>query len=156
VERITKLSNSLLRLNKFQNGDIPFAKVDLAWVAKRAIGKNKVKSDLKKAVVTGNEDSLIELAAILIDNAFKYSGRNPKIEVRTGGKNLEVKDGGAGISASDLPHIFDRFYRGDKSRGTDGYGLGLSIAKQIADLHGAKLTVESKIGKGSSFKLHFS
>lgn len=156
VERMTKLSNSLLRLNKFQNGDIPFAKVDLAWVAKRAIGKNKVKSDLKKAVVTGNEDSLIELAAILIDNAFKYSGRNPKIEVRTGGKNLEVKDGGAGISASDLPHIFDRFYRGDKSRGTDGYGLGLSIAKQIADLHGAKLTVESKIGKGSSFKLHFS
>ena len=155
VERITKLSNSLLRLNKFQNGDIPFAKVDLAWVAKRAIGKNKVKSDLKRSVVTGNEDSLIELVAILIDNAFKYGGRTKSVEVRTkSGGILEVEDHGIGISASDFPHIFDRFYRSDKSRGTDGYGLGLSIAKSIVDLHGGKISVLSTPTKGSIFTVN--
>ena len=69
---------------------------------------------------------------------------------------MEVKDNGMGISREDIPHIFDRFYRGDKSHNKDGYGLGLSIAKQIANMHRAKIAVESKPGKGSSFKVLFS
>lgn len=158
VNKMQKLSNYLLTLNRYQsgNGNLTFTNVDLKKIALAAIGKNKVKVDLKRSYVRGNEESLIELVRILIDNAFKYSGKNAKVEVIVEGKTLEVKDNGMGISHEDLPNIFDRFYRGDKSRSKDGYGLGLSIAKQIADVHGAELTVESKLGKGSSFKLLFS
>ncbi len=158
VNKMQQLSNYLLTLNKYQNGNenINFVDVDLKNVAMSAIGKRKVNEDLKSVMVKGNENSLIELARILIDNAFKYSGKNAKIEVVVKNKTLEVKDNGVGISQEDLPNIFKRFFRGDKSHTKDGYGLGLSIAKQIADIHGARLTVESKPGKGSSFKLHFS
>ncbi len=158
VDKMQKLSNYLLILNKYQsgNGNINFVDVDLKKVAVTAIGKRKIKTDLKTSIVSGNEDSLVELVRILIDNAFKYSDKNAKIEINVGRKSLEVKDGGVGISSDDLPNIFKRFFRGDKSHTKDGYGLGLSIAKQIADMHGARLSVESKIGKGSSFKLHFS
>lgn len=155
VNNMTKLSNYLLRLNKFQNGSSKpdFKKVDLSEVAEKAVGKQKIKTNLEKTIVNGNEDSLVELAGILVDNAIKY-GKD--VEVSTKDKILKVKDKGLGISEEDLPHIFDRFYRGDKARGTDGYGLGLSIAKQIADSHGAKIKVESKLDKGSVFKVIFS
>lgn len=158
VNKMTSLSNYLLELNKFQRGrnNIKFSKVDLSKIAKKAIDKKNVKPHLTSVIVNGNEESLIELATILIDNAFKYSGSKPKIEVKVSNKTLEVKDNGIGISESDLPHVFDRFYRGDKSRQKDGYGLGLSIAKQIVEMHGAKIYVQSKINKGTSFKVVFS
>ncbi|KKQ44753.1 MAG: Histidine kinase,HAMP domain-containing protein,histidine kinase, partial [Candidatus Woesebacteria bacterium GW2011_GWA1_37_8] len=72
---------------------------------------------------------------------------------------LIVSDNGIGISKSDLPHIFDRFYRADQSRNKNeisGFGLGLSIAKKIANLHSASIRVESKPGKGSTFTANFS
>jgi len=158
VNKMQSLSNYLLNLNKYQggNGNIIFTNVDLKKVALVAIGKNNIKTDLKKSFVNGNEKSLVELVKILIDNALKYSGEDSEIEVKVSDGTLEVKDNGAGISKEDLPHIFDRFFRGDKSRSKDGYGLGLSIAKQIADVHGAKLAVESRLKKGSTFKLLFS
>ena len=68
---------------------------------------------------------------------------------------LKVIDQGVGISQDDMDHIFEKFYRSDKSRKRDGYGLGLSIAKSIADLHGAKIKVSSKPAKGSTFKVSF-
>ena len=67
---------------------------------------------------------------------------------------ISVEDKGAGIPAKDLPNIFDRFYRVDNSRSklkTEGYGLGLSIAKKVADLHGGSIEVTSTVGKGSVF-----
>lgn len=159
VKRMSKLSNYLLELNKFENKkmEIPMGKVDLADVVLKAVGKKNVKTNLKKTVVKGNEDALVELATILIDNAFKYSPKNPKIKIITrtseGRGILEVEDNGVGISKEDLSHIFERFYRSDKSRGTDGYGLGLAIAKSIVDAHGGKISVESRLGKGSKFKI---
>jgi len=158
VKRMTKLSNYLLELNKFQEDfrNLKFSNVNLADIVKEAVGKNKVKLNLDKVIVNGDNDSLIELTRILIDNAIKYSG-GEKIEIVT--KNpgiLEVKDIGMGISKEDLPHIFDRFYRGDKARGSNGYGLGLSIAKQIATIHNAKIEVISKLNQGSAFKVVFS
>ncbi len=158
VNKMQKLSDYLLRLNRLESGKNVFgmSKVDLKKVAIEAIGKRRVKSDLEKSVVVGNEDALSELVGILIDNAFKYSPNGSSITVRVKNKQIEVSDKGIGIPKSDLPYIFDRFYRSDKSRTKDGYGLGLSIAKQIADLHGAKIKVESKLGMGSTFKVVFS
>jgi signal transduction histidine kinase len=67
---------------------------------------------------------------------------------------IKVKDTGVGISKADLPHIFERFYQADSSRTkskTDGFGLGLSIAKKIVEFHKGNIKVESKLGKGSTF-----
>ncbi len=158
VDKMQKLSDYLLRLNRLESGKNVFGmlKVDLKKVAINAIGKRKVNSDLEKSVVVGNEDALSELVGILIDNAFKYSPNGNSITIRVKNQQIEVSDKGIGIPKGDLPYIFDRFYRSDKSRTKDGYGLGLSIAKQIADLHGAKIKVESKLGVGSTFKVIFS
>jgi two-component system, OmpR family, phosphate regulon sensor histidine kinase PhoR len=93
----------------------------------------------------------------LIDNAVKYSPQGATItiatKVRADGIEVWVRDTGPGISAADLPHIFERFYRVDKgrSRETGGTGLGLSIVKHIVQLHGGKVWVESKLGKGTNF-----
>lgn len=158
VNKMQKLSDHLLRLNRLESmGDVfDMKRVDLKEVALEAIGKRKINKDLKKTMVKGNRDALVELANILIDNAVKYGGGAANVEVRVGNNSLQITDRGLGISKSDLPHIFDRFYRSDKSRAKEGYGLGLSIAKQIADLHGAKIKVNSKLGVGSSFKVVFS
>ncbi|MCX7781450.1 MAG: response regulator [Negativicutes bacterium] len=95
----------------------------------------------------------------LLTNAIRYTGRNGKIEVLTGalpdGVVIEVRDNGLGIDAADLPHIFDHFFRADKSRTREsgGTGIGLAIVKQIAGLHGGAVEVTSRKGEGSNFKL---
>lgn len=157
VNNMVKLSNYLLRLNKFQNGmsDIKFEKVGLSEVCKKAIGKNNVNLTEDQSIVKGNFDSLVELVTILIENAIKYGNGKP-VEVSVLKKQIVIKDHGIGISSGDLPHIFERFYRGNKARGKDGYGLGLSIAKQIVELHNAEIKVKSKLGIGSTFKVIFS
>ena len=92
----------------------------------------------------------------LVENACKYTPEGGRVKVSltsdSGRAVLRVSDTGIGISKSDLPHIWDRFWQADSSRGVDrGSGLGLSIVRQIADVHGGALTVESTPGKGSSF-----
>ncbi len=157
VNSITNLSNYLLKLNKFQSGNdkLEFKKVDLSVLVKKVVGKQNVKLSLEKTIVKVNEDSISELVKILIDNAIKY-GLGKEVSVTLKSKVLKVSDNGMGISGEDLPHIFDRFFRGNKARSHDGYGLGLSIAKQIADIHNAKIRVESKLGVGTTFKVVFS
>lgn len=155
VNNMTKLSNYLLKLNKQQNTKVEFKKVNLAEIIKDVIGKRDVKIDLVKTVINGDRDSLKELVSILVDNAIKY-GEGKEISISLKNKILKITDHGIGISEEDLPHIFDRFYRSDKARNKDGYGLGLSIAKQIADNHNAKIKVESKLGVGTTFKVIFS
>ncbi len=152
VNKMQRLANYLLKLNVYEDGQkLPMTKVDLKEIALDAVGKRKIKTNLKKSIVAGNKDSLTELLTILIDNAIKY-GEGKEVEVRVKPKGVvEIEDHGIGISDEDLPHIFDRFYRSDKSRGTDGYGLGLSIAKSIVDLHHGTIKVESKLGQGSKF-----
>jgi heavy metal sensor kinase len=110
-------------------------------------------------LVSGNAALLRRLFLILIDNAVKYSPREGRISVVLDTSNdfavTEIHDNGIGISASDLPHIFERFYRSDSSRSREsgGTGLGLSIAKWIADAHKGEISVASTIGKGSVFQV---
>ena len=109
--------------------------------------------------VSGNAPSLRRLFLILIDNAVKYTSREGRISVvldtSDGAAVTEIRDTGVGISATDLPHIFERFYRADASRSREsgGTGLGLSIAKWIAEAHQGKISVVSKVGEGSVFRV---
>ena len=102
----------------------------------------------------------MRLLSILLDNAVKYSEANTFVTIAAeeDGKvaRISVIDQGIGIKASDLPHIFRRFYRADKSRTSQdaaGYGLGLSIAEKIADQIDVKLSVKSHSGEGSTFTI---
>jgi heavy metal sensor kinase len=111
--------------------------------------------------VNGDEAKLRQLLLILVDNAIKYTPSNGSVTVGgsqdEAGVSVTVIDTGVGIAPSDLPHVFERFWRADKvrSRNAGGTGLGLTIAQQIAVQHAATLNVESEAGRGSRFTLRF-
>jgi two-component system OmpR family sensor kinase len=112
-----------------------------------------------QAVVLGDADRLRQLLLNLVDNAIKYtpSGGDVTLTLKrqAGWVQIVVEDTGAGIAPEDLPHIFDRFYRADRSRTRPGgAGLGLAIAKWVAEAHGGQLEVESRPGAGTIFTLY--
>jgi signal transduction histidine kinase len=117
--------------------------------------------DTEQAVeVLGDLPTLRRLLWILIDNALKYTPAPGRIDVNlsTGSEHatLLVHDTGMGIAETDLPFIYDRFYRADSSRGqVEGSGLGLSIAKWITEMHHANLSVTSETSKGTTFRIVF-
>jgi len=121
-----------------------------------------IESDLEtNLLITGSEDRFKQMMVNLIDNAIKYSGNGKVVTVRgrktNDGIEISVQDQGIGIEESDIPRLFERFFRVDKSRSQKmgGTGLGLSIVKHAAALFGATLKVESKLGKGSTFFVIF-
>ncbi len=117
--------------------------------------------DLDEARVLGDPDSLKELILILVDNAVSYTPDGGEIhlgvECVNGEARLSVSDNGIGIDPSDVPHLFERFFRADQARARDahsdrgGTGLGLSIAKWIVDEHAGQIEVFSRPGSGSRF-----
>ena len=117
------------------------------------------KSNSKNYELTGDTRRLERLFLNIIRNAIKYGKRSGKVEIwieKSIDKKyigINVKDNGIGIPEDDLPHIFDRFYRGDSSKenGEGGFGLGLSICKWIAEQHNGYIKVISLPGKGSTF-----
>jgi two-component system phosphate regulon sensor histidine kinase PhoR len=116
--------------------------------------------DEKQRIINGNGELLRRLILILTDNAVKYTpgGGHLVIGIYDCEDNayLEIKDTGVGISAEDLPHIFERFYRADKARGrAGGAGLGLSIAEWIVRLHGGRIDVNSVVDRGTGFTVCF-
>ncbi len=172
IEEISKLENlsgALLRLARYEkeqneSNELSIEEVIIeSYERISALAKNKniqFENELKPFRVVGDKDNLVELFVILIDNAIKYSSKNSKVEIKMfeEGSNVAVtvKDHGVGIKSSDLPYIFDRFYRADHSRAKtkiDGYGLGLSLAKQIIDLNEGSISVKSSPEKGSEFKV---
>lgn len=123
----------------------------------RAITLRRKKTAL---VVHGDPHQLTELFVTLLANAIKYSHEDSAVQIVASRRDSKIRvdiiDNGIGITEVDLPHIFDRFYRADPSRNktkADGYGLGLSLAKAIADTHGAEIKVKSEYGKGSVFSV---
>jgi two-component system, OmpR family, sensor kinase len=112
-----------------------------------------------QAVVLGDADRLRQLLLNLVDNAIKYTPPGGDVTLtlkrQAGWVQISVADTGCGIPAQDRPHIFERFYRADRSRTRPGgAGLGLSIAKWVAEAHGGKLEVESEVGQGTVFTLY--
>jgi heavy metal sensor kinase len=129
-----------------------------------AAKKKNITLDIKKvepAKIKGEEILLERMVANIIDNAIRYTHPEGKVEVsldkQNGSSTLLVQDTGIGIPEDSLSLIFDRFYVVDKSRfkETGGLGLGLSIVKQVADCHGGKIQVESKVNKGTNFLVRF-
>jgi signal transduction histidine kinase len=115
-----------------------------------------IRTSIEDAVsVTADRDRLRQVLANLIDNAVKYTPAGGQVTVsarREGGAvRLEVRDTGTGISAHDLPRIWERLYRGDQSRTERGLGLGLSLVRAIVTAHGGTVAVESEVGRGSTF-----
>lgn len=168
VIELQTLSDRLLELA--QNGNAinknSFEKVSVKEIIDSAVKKTEKMADAKKIKLTkkssdvyafGIPDRLTETVTILIDNAIKYSPRESKIEVLGSQKNDQIKisviDHGQGISEEDIELIFDRFYRAEKSRSEEGFGLGLSIAKKIAHSHNGHINVDSTLNKGSTFTL---
>ncbi len=174
IGKLESLSNALLKLAKYDSDDrhdfrevvlsemITEAYERVAGLAeKKLITINchpELDSGSLRTKVLGDKASLIELFVILLDNAVKYSPEKTmiSIDIREDKKYavIRVKDQGMGIKAGDLPHIFNRFYRADQSRckeKCDGYGLGLSIAKRITEIHHGDIYVASSHDHGSEF-----
>lgn len=103
----------------------------------------------------GNKELLDEVWTNLLDNARKYSSEHTTVSVNgrktEEGIRIEVKDEGQGMDDDIVSHIFERYYQGDDSHETSGFGLGLSIVKRIVELSGGSICVESRVGKGTSF-----
>ena len=171
IDKLEKLSNALLKISRLNEEKKNFEKINLDEIVVEAFEKveklaTRKDIDFENKIihtkVLGEHQSLVELFVILLDNAVKYSSNGSKINIfmQKEGQHtiVKIKDHGIGIKASDLPYIFNRFYRADISRAKekiDGYGLGLAIAKQIVELHSATISVESKPGKGSVFTIIF-
>ncbi|MEW8987144.1 MAG: ATP-binding protein, partial [Bacillus sp. (in: firmicutes)] len=107
-----------------------------------------------------NRDKLKQLFINLFSNGLKFTNQNGSITIKLYGDAqhfiVEVKDNGIGISSEDLPFIFERLYRGDKSRNQiDGTGIGLTIVKNIIDLHKATIDVDSIEGQGTTVIVKF-
>jgi two-component system sensor histidine kinase CiaH len=167
IAKLEALSTGLLQLAKYEEDDnsLEMIRLDLKVIAltaqdrlKKAASHRRIMliTNLSQADAMGDKASLVELTAVLLDNAIKYSpeGSEVIITTMTEGKRakLSVVDHGIGILAEDLPRIFDRFYQADTSRTkqkTQGYGLGLSLAKAIAEHHGGDIIVESVEGEGT-------
>ncbi|MGJ7920258.1 ATP-binding protein [Neobacillus sp. LXY-4] len=110
--------------------------------------------------ITGDKDKLKQVFINLLSNSLKFTPKNGTIIINLYADNhtivAEVKDNGVGINKQDLPFIFERLYRGDKSRNQiEGTGIGLTIVKNIIDLHNAKIDVDSTEGKGTTVKIYF-
>ena len=168
VERLQKLSEGLMELTSYgrMSDNLEFTETSLHEVLSEAIrnvvplAKGKHINLVNKAVeidLLADSKTLIGLFTILLDNAIKYSKKNSKVtilsEIQERLGVIQIKDQGVGIELSEQAKIFDRFYRVDKSRtksSTTGYGLGLSIAKEMVSLHKGRISVKSS-KRGSVF-----
>jgi two-component system sensor histidine kinase MprB len=108
---------------------------------------------LEETVVSGVPARLDRAVNNVLDNAVKFAGTERPIEVRLVAGELTVRDHGPGIEAGDLPHVFDRFYRGASARALPGSGLGLAIVRQVIDLHRGQVAIEAAAGGGTLARL---
>ena len=170
LDKLTSLSENLLKLARLDNEGLEKNNTKVIDIVNAAIDRVKETTEQKKQIVkikkldkgyiNANADSVTEALVTLLDNASKYSPSKSEVVISTKRTKsyieFSIKDEGIGISEEDQKLIFDRFYRADNSRqknDVSGYGIGLSIAKSVAELHGGSIIVKSKINKGSTFTL---
>lgn len=173
ARRLSKLVNDLFELSKLEEGKIElhFEEVDLVEVVENALIKTKIKVKEKGLQIDFNRlpnipsiyaDGLRmeQIVMNLLENAIRYTEKGlvkVKLSKELDSVILAVEDTGIGIPEEDIPFLFERFYRVEKSRSRDfgGTGLGLAIVKQLVELQGGAITVKSKVRKGTCFELTF-
>lgn len=176
--RLSRIVEEMLQLSRVEAGervlsmrrvfldDLVADAVESVREVARSRGQRLEITEFVEAAVRGDEVALRRLVVILLDNATKFTVQGGHIDVRVGRDDstirLEVEDTGCGIAPDQLPFIFDRFFRGDQSRcrldssnAEGGAGLGLAIARAIAEAHGATIEVRSTVGVGSTFTARF-
>jgi two-component system, OmpR family, sensor kinase len=166
--RMRDLVESLLALTRGDEGDsLQVGRHDLGAVAEEAAQAARDAADGEVSIeyvgpgrevqATFDRGRVLQVASILLDNAVRYTPEGGSVAVRVreqdGRAALEVSDTGVGIAEDQLPLIFERFHRTDPSRADGGAGLGLAIARQIAESHGGEIEARSKPGEGSTFTL---
>jgi len=167
TDRVLVMLNTLMDISEAESGAMQLRRepVALREVVERALDLYNEVADAKgvtldaaaadAVVVTADRTRLEQAAANLIDNAIKYTppGGRVDVEVKRSGDRavLRVRDTGHGIAPDELPRIFDRLFRGDRSRAERGLGLGLSLVKAIVEAHGGSVEVASEVGHGSTF-----
>jgi len=173
--RLERLIKDLLNLNRLQSSSTvnPLSPVSLTEIAAHVVQLISPLAESKKIQlycdaepnlppVQGNRDQLVQLLLILLDNAVKYTSSGGSVTLSllqkdAGTLNCVIQDTGVGIPAEDLPYIWERFYKVDKSRqqSDEGTGLGLAIARQIIDMHKAQVQVTSERDTGTRIELVF-
>ena len=171
TERLAKIVESLLAISRLEAGEARVQPIhlDLSELARTTADHMKLLAEEKRISMTFDGTDPVEVEADpsrikqvvvnLLDNAIKYTPEGGEVSIsvtqRDGYAVVEVADSGLGISANDLPHVFERFYRADKTRSRQmgGTGLGLSIVRSICLAHGGHVTVKSTEGRGSLFRV---
>ena len=171
TNRLSELSNDLINISKLEAGmklSKRYVKINelirevihsLHFISSSQKINIKTNFAVKDSVqVFCDSNAIKQVIMNLIDNAIKYTDTGGEVLISTESSDKEVfvlvRDSGVGIPQEDIPRIFERFYRVEKTRSRDmgGSGLGLSIVKHIIELHNSKITVESKVGEGTEFR----
>lgn len=174
AQRLINLIQDIIKLSRLDEKNVSFVKepLNLSLICKQTILRlndraltKQVKlnfQELANSEIIGVRQLIEELIYNLIENAIKYNRPEGSVNISLIREatclTLQVKDTGIGISQNDLPHVFERFYRADKSRSqinVEGTGLGLAIVKHIAEFHNANLTINSKLNEGTCITVKF-
>lgn len=172
ASRLIKLVNDIINISRLDEGYVDIEKEDVdlfemsreisSRLAKQANDKGiKLALEGERVICHGIRQILDDMVYNLVENAIKYNKENGKVTIWVGstldGVKIRVTDTGIGIADEETDRIFERFYRVDKSHSKEigGTGLGLSIVKHGAMVHGASLSVDSKLGEGSVFEIRF-
>ena len=167
-DRLSKMSSNILMLTNYENRQIITGKtrfeldeqlrnclilLEKDWSAKSL----ELNIALESVNITANQEMLAQLWLNLLDNAIKFSPEGGELRLgcreRDGRIEVETGDAGPGIPPEKQKQIFEKFYQGDSSHASKGNGLGLPIAKRVADLHNAEISLDSRPGNGTTFRV---
>jgi len=160
IEELTVLITDIVELAREGEPDLPIEDVRLDELVTEVVDRSRrrwpgirFETDLDPTIVRGVPARLDRAVGNLLDNAAKFSPSGGTVDVGLAGGSLTVRDHGPGIAESDLPYVFDRFYRAPSARGLPGSGLGLAIVRQIVQAHGGTVTASRAPGGGTLLRV---